>query len=290
MTKQRQGELLMLLFSLFESWFPIVSIVAVKSLGGLFAYAFTASIATLFFFGIVLFRRKMREFLILEAYRDLLLTTFFITLMFSLIFVGLQYTTAGNMAVIVFMQLFFSYLYFNLFGKEKLDLLHTVGAFAMGAGAIIILFPEAFSFNRGDLLGLCAAALAPVANFFQKRARSYVSSESVLAFRSLFSLPFLFALAFLLETLPTPQGLRQASFYLLINGALLMGVSKLLWVEALHRISITKTSALAALVPLFTLLFAYLVLDELPTLRQLVGILPILVGGYLITRPYSGPR
>jgi drug/metabolite transporter (DMT)-like permease len=287
MTKQRQGELLMLLFSLFESWFPIVSIVAVKSVGALYAYALTAAVATLFFLAIVLFRQKMREFFILEAYRDLLLTTFFITLMFSLIFIGLQYTTAGNMAIIVFMQLFFSYLYFNLLGKERLELLHTAGAFAMGAGAFIILFPESFTLNRGDLLGLCAAAIAPVANLFQKRARGYVSSESVLAFRSLLSLPFLFGLAFVIETLPSSEGLKQASVYLLVNGALLMGVSKLLWVEALHRISITKMSAMAALVPLFTLLFAYLFLGELPTLRQLIGIFPILVGGYLITRPIS---
>lgn len=290
MKQQREGELLMLIFALFESWFPIVSIFAIASVGALYAYAFTATVATVIFFAIVLFRQKMREFLIRNAYRDLLLTTFFITSMFSLIFIGLQYTTAGNAAVIIFMQLFFAYLYFNLFGHERLDSLHTFGAFAMGAGALIILFPENFTFNRGDLLVLVAAAIAPVANLFQKRAREYVSSETVLAFRNLLSLPFLFALAYLLETLPTPEGLQQAFIYLLINGALLMGISKLLWVEALHRISITKMSAMAALVPLFTLLFAYFALGEHPTLRQIVGVLPILIGGYLITRPVSDLR
>jgi drug/metabolite transporter (DMT)-like permease len=44
---------------------------------------------------------------------------------------------------------------------------------------------------------------------------------------------------------------------------------------------------MAALMPLFTLVLAYLFLDELPSLRQMLGIMPILVGGWLITRPGS---
>lgn len=62
-------------------------------------------------------------------------------------------------------------------------------------------------------------------------------------------------------------------------------VSKLMWIEALHRISITKLSAMFALVPMMTLIFAYFFLDEVPQFRQVLGIVPILLGGYLLTRP-----
>jgi len=44
----------------------------------------------------------------------------------------MQYTTAGNMAVIIFLQLLFAYLYFNVIGKEKMDSLDLIGAFIVG--------------------------------------------------------------------------------------------------------------------------------------------------------------
>jgi drug/metabolite transporter (DMT)-like permease len=61
-----------------------------------------------------------------------------------------------------------------------------------------------------------------------------------------------------------------------------------MWIEALNRITITKLSAMLALMPMMTLFFAYLYLNEVPEFRQLVGIVPILIGGYLITKPVKG--
>jgi drug/metabolite transporter (DMT)-like permease len=38
---------------------------------------------------------------------------------------------------------------------------------------------------------------------------------------------------------------------------------------------------------MLTLFFAYLYLDEVPQLRQILGIIPVLVGGYMLTRPLA---
>ncbi|MEN8148167.1 MAG: DMT family transporter, partial [Campylobacterota bacterium] len=232
--------------------------------------------------------KKTAELFQKDARKDLLLTTFFINLLFLLVFLGLQHTTAGNMAVIIFLQLLFAYLYFNLFGRDKLSPMHTVGAVIMGVGALTILIPDDLSFNKGDLIILIAAALAPFANLYQKRARSYVSSESILAFRNILALPVISAIAYFSEPLPTLENLTKATPYILAIGFLVFGLSKVLWIEALHRISITKMSAMLALPPLFTLIFAYYTLNEVPNVRQILGIIPILIGGYLITKPKSG--
>jgi drug/metabolite transporter (DMT)-like permease len=42
---------------------------------------------------------------------------------------------------------------------------------------------------------------------------------------------------------------------------------------------------MVAMIPVFTLLFAYLYLGETPQFRQLFGIIPVLVGGYFLTKP-----
>jgi drug/metabolite transporter (DMT)-like permease len=284
MTPQRQGELFAVLLSLLESWFPILSLVAVETVGALNTYFFVVVIAVAVLMILLKFKEGFDGLFDKEALPDLLKTSFFITLLFMLLFIGLRYTTAGNLAVILTLQLLFSYLYFNLLGSEKMDTLHTFAAFLMGAGAVIILIPETFRFNPGDLLVLTAAAVAPLANFYQKRARSRVSSLTILTFRNLAALPVLFLAAWYFEGLPSRSDFLTALPYITAVALLVYVLAKILWIEALYRIGITKLSAMIAFMPLFTLLFAYLTLNELPSARQLLGTVPILLGAFWITR------
>ncbi len=285
MNEERKGEIYMLLLSVLESWFPIFSLFSIALIGAMYSFALSVSVATVIFLALVIYQKKLPELFQKDARKDLLLTTFYINLLFILIFIGLQYTTAGNMAVIIFLQLLFAYLYFNVFGSDKLSPMHTAGAIVMSIGAVTVLIPDDLSFNKGDLIILVAAAVAPLANLYQKRARSYVSSESILTFRNIVALPVIFAIAYFSETMPTSDKLVEAAPYILAIGILVLGLSKILYIEALHRISITKVSAMLALLPLFTLIFAYFALSEVPNLRQVLGIIPILIGGYLITKP-----
>ena len=91
--------------------------------------------------------------------------------------------------------------------------------------------------------------------------------------------------AVLIEGVPSAAALAAALPYVTAVALLVYVLAKVLWIEALHRIGITKLSAMIALMPLFTLLFAYPVLHEVPSARQLLGIIPILIGAFAITRP-----
>lgn len=285
MTKEREGELLMLGLTILESWFPILSIVAMSFVGALHTYMYSLIIALFFYVAIMYKRKRFVELKNKDAYKDLLLTTFWITFIFTFIFIGMRYTTAGNMAVIVFLQVLFSYLYFNVFGKEKMETIHLIGAVIMAAGALVILFPKDFAFNKGDWLILLSAAAAPIVNLYQKRAREYCSSETILGFRTVVGLPFVALLAYLLEPSVSYENFMFALPYIFLIATGIYVVSKIMWIEALNRISITKLSAMLGLLPVFTLIFAYLYLDEVPESRQMLGIIPVLVGGYLITKP-----
>ncbi len=284
-TEERKGEIYMLLVSVLESLFPIFSLFSIALIGAMYSYLFSIIIAAIIFMSLVIYKNRFHELLNPKARKDLLLTTFFIHTLFILVFLGLQYTTASNMAVIIFLQVLFAYLYFNVIGSEKLSRMHTLGAIIMGIGAIDILLPESMELNKGDMIILLASALAPFANLYQKRARNFASAHSILAFRNIVAIPFIFAIAYLNEVMPSVEKIISASPYLLAIGVLVLGVSKVLYIEALHRIAITKISALLALIPLFTIIFAYFILEEVPSFRQLLGIIPIILGGYLITKP-----
>ena len=275
----------MLGLAVIESWFPIFSISAMAYIGALHTYAYSLIIALVFFILLMYRGKKFQELKNKEAYKDLLLTSFWITVLFLLVFIGMQYTTAGNMAVIIFLQLLFAFLYFNVLGKEKMDTLHIVGATVMGLGALIILIPDELTFNKGDLIILLAAAIAPFANYYQKRARTYCSSETILGVRTVIGLPFILILAWIFEPKPSYDLVQAALPYLFFIGTFIYVLSKIMWIEALHRISITKVSAMLGLVPMMTLIFAYYYLHEVPELRQMLGIIPVLLGGYLLTKP-----
>ncbi|EQB40438.1 membrane protein [Sulfurimonas hongkongensis] len=280
----------MIVLSILESWFPILSIVAISHIGALHTYAFSLFVSLFFFIFLMLKKGLFKELKNRAAYKDLLLTSFYITTLFALVFIGMQFTTAGNMSVIIFTQLFFSYLYFNIFGKEKIDLVHSIGAFIMGLGAIIILIPDNLTFNKGDFIILVAAAIAPIANFYSKRARGYCSSITILGFRTIIALPVIAFLAWLIEPKISLEALENAFVYLLLIGLVIFGISKILWMEALYRISITKISAMIAFVPPMTLFFAFIYLDEVPGFRQMLGIIPVLIGGYLLIKPIKSKK
>lgn len=288
MTREREGELLMLGLTILESWFPILSIVAMSYVGALHTYMYSLAIAFFFYMAIMYKRDRFKELKNKAAYKDLLLTTFWITFIFTLIFIGMRYTTAGNMAVIVFLQVLFSYLYFNLFGKEKMQTMHLIGAVIMGTGALIILFPENLEFNKGDWLILISAAAAPIVNLYQKRTRAYCSAETILGFRTVVGFPFVALLAYFLEPAVSYENFISALPYMFLIATGIYVAAKIMWIEALSRMSITKLSAMLALLPVMTLFFAYIYLDEVPEFRQLLGIVPVLVGGYLITKPVEG--
>ncbi len=152
-------------------------------------------------------------------------------------------------------------------------------------GALVILLPDELSFNKGDLLILVGAMIAPFANFYQKRARKFCSAETILGFRTVIGLPFIAFLAIYFEPSISYENFILALPYLLFIGIVIYVVSKIMWIEALHRISITKVSAMMGLVPMMTLFFAYIYLNEVPQMQQIIGILPIIIGGYLLTKP-----
>ena len=287
MTTQREGELYMLALALIESWFPILSVVAIKQVGPLHTYAFSLLVSLGFFLVVMQRKNLFVELHNPKAYRDLLLTSFWITTLFVFVFLGMQFTSAGNMSVIIFMQVLFSYLYFNLFGSEKMDRVHTIGAIMMTVGAVLIMIPDTLELNKGDLLIMIGAAIAPIANYYSKRTRKHCSSETILGFRTFAALPVIGLFAWIVEPKVSYHDILEALPYVGLIGILVFGLSKIFWMEALHRIDITKLSAMLAIIPMLTLFFAYLYLGEVPQLRQLLGVFPVLLGGYLLTRKVS---
>lgn len=215
---------------------------------------------------------------------DILIASFIIGVAYYAIFyLGFKYTTAGNGAVVALMEVFFSFLIISVIRKhDPLIPSHVAGAGMMLAGALFILIPRTAGWHGGDLIILCATAIPPLGNMAMQRARKEASAAYIMFWRSFISSLFLFFLFFLFEKAPSSSALVSILPLTLVTGMFVLGLSKIFWIEAIHRIPVTKTISLVSIQPLFTLLFASLFLHETPTIVQLFSFFPMAIGMFLL--------
>ena len=279
LNNEKKGEIFILSESALWGLFPVITILSYRIVPPLIALGGSTLFAAIFFAFLLTIKNKWHELKEVTALKDILWGTFLLGVLYYLFsFFGLRYTSAGNAALVAMTEIFFSYLFFHVFRKDNLPTEHIFGAVLMIFGACIVLFPNIGKFHVGDILILVAAAIAPFGNFFQRRARKNVSSESIMFIRSIISALVIFILAFIFHNHFSFQGFSHAAPLFAINGVLLLGLAKELWIEGIHRISVVKANALNSIAPLLTLFYAWLFLQNIPTFWQLISFIPMFFG------------
>ncbi len=284
-SQERQGELLIVGEGLIWAFFPVIAKLTYASLSPLYTAGISALFAALFFITLSLFQGKVSEWHIKESYKPILLSTFCIGILFyGLMFIGVQYTSAGNVALLAPLQIFFTILILRIWNKEKMSRAQVTGSVLMILGVLFILMQNGFSPKRGDILVIIAAMIPPIGNYYAKEARKYVSSSTLLVWRNLIAGVFFLVIASIFFPIPSFKNLENSFFFLSINGFLLFGLSKLMWVEGIHRILIGKAISLSSIGSGFSLVYAFLFLKEIPTVWQIAGLIAIIAGVYFLTR------
>lgn len=228
LSEQRIGETWIVLTNIIWGFFPIVILLTYSSLTPLYSAAYSVLIAAVFFACMLTYKKQWNELKKKEAWLDILIgSTVNRIIYYVLIYIALQYTTAGNLSIISLMEIFFAFVIFKLCFNEDHNPLHIIGAIIMGIGALIILFPGEIALHKGDWLVLLAAFTAPFGNFFQKRARSKVSAHTLLFTRSFIAGTTILIMAYFLETAPTITNIQSSLSLLLINGILCLEYQRL---------------------------------------------------------------
>jgi drug/metabolite transporter (DMT)-like permease len=99
-------------------------------------------------------------------------------------------------------------------------------------------------------------------------------------------LPFAFTLADAGEIVPSTR-LLGAFAFLVLGGSIL---AYRLWFQLLKVCGATAASAYHFLMPPLGMLFAWIVLGEHVEIRDLIGIVPVALGIYLVTRPAAASK
>jgi drug/metabolite transporter (DMT)-like permease len=206
---------------------------------------------------------------------------------------GLQLVSASLSAIIVATIPLFAPFIAWYYYKEKLKIMNTVGLLISFAGLLLIIMKKDFSLNA-DPLGLLLLSLAVVSALFYmvilKKLSDNYSPVKIIMWQNLlgavYFLPFFlfFDLDGVLETKPGTNVIIS----LLMLGIFSSSLAYVLYTYALKHIGIIKSSLYTNLIPVFTALFSFYLLNEIFTFVKILGMITVISG--LILSEYGNVK
>jgi drug/metabolite transporter (DMT)-like permease len=213
---------------------------------------------------------------------------------FQLLFIhGLNWTTASNTSVIMAMTPVFVALLSVLLKQEKIHWAGWLGIVISFIGFYFIITKQVGTFHfsweelRGDLMILIGNLLWAIYTVFSKPFLEKISplkwTSITLAIGTVFYLPFA---ASDIVRIQWGEISFQAWAALIYSGLFAIAICYVIWYASVRRVGNSKTAIYGYLSPIFTILFAYLLISERITLSQIGGALIILAGVYLTRSGY----
>jgi drug/metabolite transporter (DMT)-like permease len=200
-------------------------------------------------------------------------------------FSGLQLTTASDTALLSNGETVFSILFALLFFKEKLK--------RAGYGAVVLILVGVFivttnfqfdssimQFNSGNILVIAATALWGLDNNISKIITRHIHVSRLVQLKSLIG-GAISLLAVLLMGIPF--NIQQSQIIpIVLVGVLGFATSLYLYLHSIKRIGVVKASSLLSLSAVFGLIFAVLLLREAIGIYQLIAVIIMVIGVYLM--------
>ncbi len=208
---------------------------------------------------------------------------------------GLKYSTPTIAAVIIATIPVFSPLVAWLTYRERLTILNFLGIF-ISFGGILLMLMNSESELAVDpagvlfLFGAVFAALLYSVNLRKLTAR--YSSVNLVAYQNFIGI-FLFLPLFLLldaeKAIEVPLNLTIITSFLLL-ALFASSVAFVFFAQSVKVLGISKSNIFSNLIPVFTAIFSYLLMQEAFTLRKLMGMTIVIAGVFLseITKKKSG--
>lgn len=289
MTETQKGNAYIIAEGLVWSLFPIVTILGLKGIPSIVGLFWATLFSTIFFLALLLIKKQGKELRNLQAWKYSIGTAVFIGVIFyGLFFYGLTKTVSANGAIVALFEVATSYIFFQVIRKELISKKHIWGIIFATCGALLIFIPKFGHFYIGDIFILLATLFPPIGNWYQQKARNIASGETILFMRHIITLPFLLILALIVGTSPFSQPLGNAFWWLFLNGIFIFGLSKILWVEGIHRMTVTKALAIHSTYPFFTIIFAWILIGDIITPAQFISLPLLIIGVFLLTNVNLG--
>lgn len=203
-------------------------------------------------------------------------------------YTGLKTVSAGLGGLVVSANPVFTALLAALVLGETLNWRKIIGLLLGVAGVTFIVWHrlsvgtdhlEGIAFTLASLASIVAGTI--LFKVLSPKGSLWIGNGIQNVAGGLALLPFAFLFADVGEIVPSTR-LLGAFAFLVLGGSIF---AYLLWFHLLKECGATAASAYHFLTPPLAMLFAFLVLGERVEVRDLLGIVPVALGIYLVTRP-----
>jgi drug/metabolite transporter (DMT)-like permease len=204
------------------------------------------------------------------------------TLSNILFFYGVTLTSGINSAILLQIEPLYALFIGYIFLRERIGLKQIIFTFVIILGTLTVLYQGGFKVSWGDGLVLFAPLCWQITHFQSKRLMANhqgITPLIIATVRTLYGGIFLFIINYIwgvnqFDKLSGPKILFIIFFQGMIGFALQYSV----WYEAVKRINLSKATTIISVYPVFSILLAWFILKEIPTINHLIGFGLILIG------------
>jgi len=271
---------------------PILTKLAVGTINPLFAASVSSLIGVIIPLILLARNRELKIIFSKKNLKELLMIGFFGTLMtYLLFFSGAKLTSGINTAILLQSEPIYSLLLGYFILKEKITSKQILSTLLIIVGVIIVIYNGAISFNIGDLLILLTPLFYQLSHVIAKKTIKRIGTVAVQGGRYLYGGLMLLIISSLLgmnqfNILTDFQNLST----LFMLGIIVAGIGTLSFYEAIKRINLSKATAMIAPYSVISVILAWFVLKETPTVYQIIGLVLILVGIFSLAKIRSEKR
>lgn len=293
MDKETVGTIFILIGLFVYGIHPVV----VEFGGLLVAPLFFAAVAALIAgFIAVIFERRLassvRQEISRSDLRRLVMAGVFGTfLAFTCLFIGLQFSSSNNAAIILRSELVFALIFSYFFLNEVISTRQMLWMVLMVFGVVLVVISNQLTtLGIGDILLLITPMAWAAGHTFAKPVLNRVSSWKVVAFRNLVggALLLILAIGGIILGYPLLYSVNLSFLIaVILIEALVILLAHSLWYQGISRINLGKATALIAPAPLVTFTLYAVVFQIPPTPWQLVGAIIVIVATILLAREVS---
>ncbi len=212
-------------------------------------------------------------------------------LAFTCLFIGLQFTSANNAAIILRSELVFALIFGYFFLNETISSRQMAWMTLMVFGVLLVVVTNQLTaLGIGDILLLITPIAWAAGHTFAKPVLQRVSTWTAVTYRNLVGGALLLLLA--VGVIWTGAPILYTSnlsivFAVIVVEAIVILLAHSLWYEGISRINLGKATALIAPAPLVTFALYAVVFRIPPTPWQLIGAVIVIAATILLAREVS---
>lgn len=271
------------IFLIIDGLFPILSYIALQSMGTLWLFAITTFLSLVFTIIICWKQKLYAQYFKKDILLTTLLSAFFLGMWGLLYFFWIKYSSPSTASILLLLQSFFAFIIFNIFWKERYHIKQVFWAILMFLWAFIILYEwENFLNIWAGIMLFCTISFT-IWNFYTKIASKRWASPLFLLFnRNLLMVLITFILAFSFTWTIELSLIQDNLIWIFLIGFFAFFIWKVAWIIALEKLDSFVAISSFPLIPVLVMIFSFIILKEVPSSREILWFIPIWIGTLLL--------